>query len=316
MSMLIRLLFALALTTSAPAAQAEYANKQTFDRTFSHHTAKANGVRLHYVIGGSGDPVVLIHGWPQTWYEWHKIMPALAKRHTVIAVDYRGAGESEKTTGGYDKKTMATDIRSLVRQLGFKRANVVGHDIGMMVAYAYAAQYPAEVSRLVLMDAPLPGGMGWEQLAGDPRAWHFAFHSKRDVPEYLVAGKERYYLAEFFNGSLAYDRKAIGAADLDVYTRAYSSAGALRSGFELYRAFPQDAKDNKQLLRTKLPMPVLALGGAASAGEFVGQQARLISDHVEAAAIARSGHWIAEEQPDELARRLIAFLGAPLPARR
>jgi pimeloyl-ACP methyl ester carboxylesterase len=269
-----------------------------FARAFSHHTASVNGVQLHYVAGGAGPPDVLLHGWPQTWRGWRGVMPGLADAgYAVIAPDYRGAGHSDKPAGGYDKATMARDVRALVRQLGHDRVRLVGHDIGLMVAYAYAAQFPDEVERLVLMDAPLPGTSVFEELKRDPRTWHFPFHQAQGVPEMLVAGREREYLSHFYHGPFTYDPSGVTEADIDAYVAAYRLPGASRAGFELYRAFPQDEADNRAFAKAKLPMPVLALGGEMSFGEAIVPMAREVATDARGGAVPGAGHWIAEENP-------------------
>ncbi|MDQ1262508.1 MAG: hypothetical protein QG575_1689, partial [Euryarchaeota archaeon] len=252
---------AFVLATALPSL-AQVSDRTEFDRMFSHHTAKVNDVRLHYVIGGRGDPVLLLHGFAETWYMWRHIMPELAKYYTVIVPDMRGAGDSDKPIIGYDKRTMATDVHQLVQQLGYQRIFLVGHDIGLMVAYAYAAAYPADVRRLVLLDAPIPGTKVFEEFVSSGSAWHFAFHSVRNLPESLVAGRERTYLTEGFYRALSYNPAAFTEADVDEYVRCYSSPGGMRAGFEYFRAFPDDSKQNKEYLKSKLSMPVLALGGA------------------------------------------------------
>jgi pimeloyl-ACP methyl ester carboxylesterase len=230
----------------------------------------------------------------------------------VIAVDYRGAGNSSRPLGGYDKRTMALDIRRLVREaLGIGGPLVmIGHDIGLMVAYAYAAEYRDEVSHLVVMDAPLPGTAVFDRLRADPRVWHFAFHSVRDVPEMLVAGRERQYLQAFFQPRL-FDPSAVDEAELDRYASAYSAPGAMRAGFELYRAFDRDGEDNRATLKRagKLAIPVLAVGGAVSTtGPLMGEMMREVAENVSDFRVRRTGHWIAEENPDALMERLRPFL--------
>lgn len=272
------------------------------------HKADVNGVRLHYVTAGSGDPVVLLHGFPQTWYEWRRVIPALAERFTVIAPDYRGAGHSSRPAAGYDKRTMATDIRELVRHLGFDRVAVVGHDIGLMVAYSFAAGHPEATSKLVVVDAPLPGTKVWDRISVDPRVWHFAFHGVRDLPEVLVAGREREYLTFFFNARI-YNTAAFTPDDIDVYVRAYAEPGAMRAGFEVYRAFEQDVRDNRELMRRRLTMPVLAIGGEHStSGPLVEQMMREVADDVTGVVVPGSAHWVPEENPDFLLEHLMGFL--------
>jgi len=223
------------------------------------------GVALHYVTAGDGArTIVLLHGFPQTWREWLQVMPSLVDAgYRVVAVDYRGAGHSSRPLDGYDKRTMAADIRRLVRdELRIIGPIVlVGHDIGLMVAYAYAQMFRDEVSQLAVIDAPLPGTRVFDRLRADPRVWQFAFHSVRDIPEMLIAGRERAYLQAFFNARL-YNVAAITDQELDAYASAYSAPGALRAGLELYRAFDRDIEHSRQWLT----IPVLAVGGQARRG--------------------------------------------------
>jgi pimeloyl-ACP methyl ester carboxylesterase len=272
------------------------------------------GLRLHFVTAGAGDSiVVLLHGFPQTWWEWRRLIPLLVDTgFRVIALDYRGAGDSWRPAGGYDKLTMAKDVHCLLREhlrISGPLA-LVGHDIGLMVAYAYAQCYRDEVSHLVVIDAPLPGTAVFDRLRADPRVWHFAFHGARDVPEMLVAGRERPYLQAFINARV-FDPAAV-SSDLDVYASAYSAPGAMRAGFELYRAFDRDGRDNRDLLlrNGKLTAPVMAVGGAVSTtGPLMEEMMREVAESVRAVRIPRTGHWIAEENPAALAQELLGFLG-------
>ena len=273
------------------------------------------GLRLHFVTAGQGArTIVLLHGFPQTWWQWHRIIPALvAGGFRVVAPDYRGAGQSWRPLGGYDKQTMAEDIHQLLRQrLGIQGPVVlVGHDIGLMVAYVYAQAYRDEVSRLVVVDAPLPGTAVFDRLRTDPRVWHFAFHGARDVAEMLVAGRERPYLQAFFNAR-CFDPSAISEADLEVYVSAYSAPGAMRAGFELYRAFDRDAAHNRAVLRRhgKLTIPVLAMGGAIStSGPLVEEMMREVAEHVTGVRVPGTAHWIAEENPRAFASAVLEFAG-------
>ena len=273
------------------------------------------GLRLHYVIAGAGPRVVvLLHGFPQTWYEWRLVIPALANAgFRVVAPDYRGAGHSWSPAGGYDKHTMAGDLRRLVRDhLQFEDpVALVGHDIGLMVAYAYAQAYRDEVSHLAVVDAPLPGTTVFDRIRSDPRVWHFAFQGARDVPEMLVFGRERQYLQAFF-AARVFDPSAISERDLDVYVSAYSAPGAMRAGFELYRAFDQDAEDNRLALQRngKLTVPVLAVGGATStSGPLVEEMMHEVAKTVAALRVPRTAHWIPEENPAALGAALLDFLG-------
>lgn len=273
-----------------------------------HAKADIGDVRLHYVIAGSGPAVVLIHGYPQTWRTWRHVIPALAGRFTVIAPDYRGAGDSSRPVGGYDKKTMAADINGLVRKLGFETAAIVGHDIGMMVAYAYAASFPDQTGRLVVMDAFLPGTQVGDEIVRNPRLWHLSFHGLRDVPEFLTAGREREYLGYFLrNYSMNMD--AFPPSELDEYGKLFATPGAMRAGFELYRALPQDAEDNRIFKQTKLAMPVLAIGGGGStAGPLIERTMREVASDLRCASVPESGHFIAEEAPEALLALLDDFL--------
>jgi pimeloyl-ACP methyl ester carboxylesterase len=282
--------------------------------TFSQHMASVNGIQIHYVIGGQGKPIVLLHGWPQTWYEWRHVMPALAKNYTVIVPDLRGLGDSSKPVTGYDGKTTAEDIYQLVSQLGFDKIFLVAHDIGAQTAYSYAAAHPNNVSKLVIMEFAFPGFLppGFEGIT-----WWFGFHQTPDIPEMLTFGKEKEYLSWFYKG-LAYNPYAITQADIEQFVSHYSAPGGMRAGFEYYRAFPIDAKENKESLAKegKLQMPVLALGGdiyPAIGGDLPGNFAlnstQLLAANVRGITAPLSGHWIPEEQPDFVVDQLFKFFG-------
>ena len=264
------------------------------------------GLRLHYVTAGEGEKtILLIHGFPQTWWEWREVIePLVNAGYRVVAPDYRGAGNSWRPAGGYDKRTVARDLRVLLREhLGITTpVTLVGHDIGLMVAYAYAQAYRDELSHLVLADAPLPGTSVFDRLRSDPRVWHFAFHGARDLPELLVQGRERQYL-QFFFDARSTDPSVI---DLDVYATAYAAPGAMRAGFELYRAFDQDAKDNREA--QKLTIPVLALGGEISTtGPLMEEMAREVAEDVSAKILPGTAHWLPEENPEAFADAVLAF---------
>jgi pimeloyl-ACP methyl ester carboxylesterase len=284
---------------------------QIDNTTFSHHMAVVNGVQIHYVIGGHGDPVVLLHGWPETWYAWHKVMPALAQRYTVIAPDLRGLGDSSKPLTGYDGKTVAEDIHQLVAKLGFKTIFLVGHDMGAQIAYSYAAAHPTEVKRLVVSDHIFPGFAP----AGIREPWWFAFHQTRDIPEALVQGKELMYLSWFYH-NLAYNPAAITQADINEFVSHYSAPGGMRAGFEYYRVFPQDAIENQNYSKTKLTMPVLAVFGSyypALGGNVTVNPAlysmKALAQNVRGIQIPNSGHWGPEERPDFVIKMLDDFFG-------
>ena len=279
--------------------------------TFSHHTATVNGIQLHYVMGGKGDPVVLLHGWPETWYSWHRVMPDLAKNYTVIVPDLRGLGDSSKPPTGYDGKTVAEDIHQLVGKLGFKTIFLVGHDIGTFIVYSYAAAHPSEVKALAVMEAPIPGFYPPVR----PILWWVPFHQTPDVPEALVQGKEMLYLSWFYH-NLANNPAAITQQDINEYVSHYSAPGGMRAGFEYYRAIPQDAIQNMNYSKTKLTMPVLGLGGVytpAFGGNVtmpsVVYGMKILAQNVTGILVPNSGHWIPEEQPQFLADQLLKFFG-------
>jgi pimeloyl-ACP methyl ester carboxylesterase len=277
--------------------------------TFSHHMATVNGIQMHYVMGGQGDPVVLLHGWPETWYAWRHVMPALAQNYTVIAPDLRGLGDSSKPPTGYDGKTVAEDIHQLVTQLGFNTIFLVGHDIGAWVAYPYAAEHPTEVEKLVIMEIPPPGFFPPELIP-----WWFVFHQTPDVPEALVEGKEMEYLSWFYR-NLAYNPSAITQEAINEYVSHYSAPGGMRAGFEYYRAFQEDAIQNQNYSQTMLPMPVLALGagyipafgGISNPLPVLGMQQ--LAENVTGIIIPNAGHFIAEEQPQFVINQLSNFFG-------
>jgi pimeloyl-ACP methyl ester carboxylesterase len=282
---------------------------QIDDVTFSHHMATVNGIQMHYVMGGQGDPVVLLHGWPETWYAWRHIMSALAQNYTVIAPDLRGLGDSSKPPTGYDGKTVAEDIHQLVTQLGFNTIFLVGHDIGTWVAYPYAAEHPTEVEKLVIMEVPPPGFFPPELIP-----WWFVFNQTPDVPEALVEGKEMEYLSWFYQ-NLAYNPSAITQEAINEYVSRYSAPGGMRAGFEYYRAFPEDAMQNQNYSQTMLTMPVLALGagyipafgGISNPLPVLGMQQ--LAENVQGIIVPNSGHYIPEEQPQFVINQLSNFFG-------
>jgi pimeloyl-ACP methyl ester carboxylesterase len=268
--------------------------------------AEVNGVRLHYLAAGTGDPIILLHGYAQNSRMWRPLIPLLAKTHTVIAPDMRGFGQSARPEGGYGKKAMAQDIHALAVSLGFTHAQVVGHDIGLMVAYAYAAQYPTEVDRIVLMDAFLPGVGNWQTVWLLRDLWHFHFYG--DTPLKLVAGRERIYFEHFWNDFAADPKHSVPEADRQRYAKDYAQPGAMRAGFNVFRNFEQDAKDFADMARTKLSMPMLVLTGEKASGEFLIEQGRLVADHVDGVVVKGSGHWLMEEAPDQVIPKLVSFL--------
>jgi pimeloyl-ACP methyl ester carboxylesterase len=306
LSLIASLLAACGGDTASPPALVEPAGVQ-------HSYVDVNGVTLHVVTAGQGEPVVLLHGWPQTWYEWRHLIPELVSHgYSVIAPDLRGLGDSSRPASGYNKKAIAEDIHQLVRKLGHERVSVLGHDWGGVVAYAYAAQYPEEVRKLGVVDVGLPNAT-LEQMPllmrkGNP-VWHFGFHAVQELPEQLLAGHEEEYLKWFF--SRMGNPEAFTPEELDVYVKAYSAPGAMHAGLEYYRAVFQDIDEFAELTQRRLPMPVLAVGGEQSWGPGVEYAMRAVADNVQGVVIPHSGHWVAEEQPGELFRHLQGFLSSP-----
>jgi pimeloyl-ACP methyl ester carboxylesterase len=268
--------------------------------------ANVNGVRLHYLLAGKGDPVVLLHGYAETSHMWLPLIEKLAATHTVIAPDLRGAGQSSTPADGYTKGVMAQDIHALVRSLAHEVIGIVGHDIGLMVAYAYAAQYPSEVERIALMDAFLPGVGSWRDVWLMRDLWHFHFYGK--TPLALVHGRERIYFEHFWNDFAADPKHSVPESDRRIYAKAYARRGGMRAGFEYFRAFEQDAKDFTGYAQTPLTMPMLVLTGEKASGEFLIQQGRLVATNVEGVVVHGSGHWLMEEAPGQVIPRLVEFL--------
>ncbi|MGC1363998.1 MAG: alpha/beta hydrolase [Silvibacterium sp.] len=276
------------------------------EETITSRTAQINGVTLHYLTAGQGPSLILLHGYAETSLMWKPIIPALAQRFTVIAPDLPGIGDSGIPPSGLDMKSAAITIHDLARSLGIQTAEVVGHDIGLMVAYAYAAQFPSEVSKLVLMDAFLPGVPDWEPIYNSPDYWHFRFHGP--TPEALVQGRERIYFEYFWNDLAADKNHSIPPADREAYLAAYSRPGRMHAGWDYFVSFQQAAKDFAQLSRTKLTMPVLTIGGDKSLGEPLGEQVKQVATNVKKVVIKNAGHWILEEQPKQTTEALQKFL--------
>jgi pimeloyl-ACP methyl ester carboxylesterase len=285
-------------------------DRDAFSHTFAHGTAQVNGVNLHYVRGGEGELVVLLHGWPYTWFEWRHLMPLLAQSYAVIAPDLRGMGDSDKPQAGYEKRQVADDIYKLVQSLGYKQIHLVGHDIGCMVAYAYAAQHPEDVKRLVLSETSGLPGFGLEDTMNPATGgyWHFGFHMQ-DMAESLTQGRERFYI-EWALRAGRHSKQGLPEEDIDEYVRSYSQPGGMRGGFAHYRALLRDIEENRAAFKAKLTMPVLVLGGQYSfPREPLLKSARLVATDVREAVIPDAGHAIAAEQPEEMARQLLAFFG-------
>jgi pimeloyl-ACP methyl ester carboxylesterase len=269
--------------------------------------ADVNGIRLHYLAAGEGDdPVVLLHGFAETSHMWRPLIAELSDHHTVIAPDLRGFGRSSAPSDGYTKAAMAQDIHALVKSLRLGRIRLMGHDIGLMVAYAFAAQFPQEVDRLVLMEAFLPGVGDWNSVFLLRDLWHFHFYGK--TPLALVTGRERIYLEHFWNDFAADPEKSLSEGDREFYANAYAQPGHMAAGMEVFRAFPQDAEDFTAFARTKLTMPLLVLSGEKAGGPFLIEQGRMVARKVEGVLVKGSGHWLMEEAPDEVIPALVEFL--------
>jgi pimeloyl-ACP methyl ester carboxylesterase len=276
------------------------------DGPIASRMADVDGVALHYLTAGHGPTVILIHGYAETSRMWKPIIPLLAKQFTVIAPDLPGIGDSAIPADGLDMTTAATRLHALARSLGVEKARVVGHDIGLMVAYAYAATFPAEVEKLVLMDAFLPGVEGWEAIYNNPGIWHFRFNGP--TPEKLVQGRERTYFEHFWNDFAADPAHSIPETDRRAYTAAYSRPGRMRAGWAYFVSFQKAASDFARLSQTKLPMPLLTIGGEKANGEALGKQARLVSAAPTIVVLKDAGHWILEERPKETTEALLKFL--------
>lgn len=273
---------------------------------FVSRKADVGGVKIHYVRGGSGSAVILLHGFAETSRMWIPLLPSIGEKFTVIAPDLPGIGDSSIPRGGMGMKAAAVGIHDLVRSLGITKARVVGHDIGLMVAYAYAALYPSEVEKLVVMDAFLPGVQGWEPIYNSPDYWHFRFNGP--TAGALVKGRENVYFAYFWNDLAANKNQSIPKSDRRAYLTAYSRPGRMRAAWEYFVSSKQAAQDFAQMSQTKLTMPVLSIGGDKSLGEALGAQMRLVADDVKVEIVKNSGHWILEEQPKQTASAILGFL--------
>lgn len=271
---------------------------------FKHETATVNGIKIHYVIGGKGDPLVLVHGFGQNWYMWNRLLPELSKHFTVIAPDLRGVGESDKPEGGYDKKTMASDIHELVNQLGYKKINLAGHDIGLMVAYAYVAQYEDSVNKVALMDALLPGVEPvWSSVSAS--AWWFGFFAWPASGD-IVKGKEKEFLTNFWP-VVGHVKEPFTPEETTEFIRAYAVPGGTTAAFKWFGAFPQDGKDNLIFMKKKIKTPLLAMGGEYFAAAFLKDHSKLVAENVTESKIANSGHWLVQENTAQVQKDLLDF---------
>ncbi|MGH6727154.1 MAG: alpha/beta fold hydrolase [Pseudolabrys sp.] len=283
-----------------------FAHIERFPAGFRTERIKAQGGTIYVRVGGNGPAVVMLHGFGDTGDMWAPLARVMAKNHTVIVPDLRGMGlSSHPNDSGYDKKSQAQGIAAVMDKLNVQKPDLVTHDIGNMVGYALAAQYPDRITKWVVIDAPLPGIGPWDEILKSPLLWHFNFRGP-DVDR-LVKGRERIYLDRFYN-ELSANPKSIGEATRNHYARLYARPGNMHAAFNQFAAFSQDAKDNKVFAEKKLTMPILALGAEKSFGE---QQAAIMRDvgtNVEGGIITNSGHWIMEEQPDQTVKKVKAFL--------
>jgi pimeloyl-ACP methyl ester carboxylesterase len=295
-------IFAVLFAASFPAR----AGADTGGQAITSHTAAVDGTKLHYLIAGHGPAVILLHGYTQTSLMWRPLIPQLAVKFTVIAPDLPGIGDSDVPKDGLDMKNAAIRIHALAKSLGIDKARVVGHDIGLMVAYAYAAQFPTEVEKLVVMDAFLPGVAGWEDVYDNPNFWHFRFNGP--TPEALVQGREKTYFAYFWNDLAADKTHSLAAADRAAYVAAYARPGRMHAGWAYFAAWPQTAKDFAQLAQTKLPMPVLSIAGEKASAGALGPQMKLVATDVTIVVLKDTGHWVMEERPKETMEAIVNFL--------
>ena len=281
----------------------------------THHTASVKDIKLRYALSGTGEPVVLLHGWPQTGAEWNGVIPGLSEIYTVIVPDMRGMGASSKAPTGYDVNNLADDIHELVTQLGYERVFIAGHDWGAAVAYAYAAQFRDQTRRLAIFEMLLPG-FGLMEGAMQPGPggeflWHMAFQSVPNIPAALIEGREDIYLNWFFE-TYAYDADSVRPEVMRHYVDAMRSPGALHAGLQYYTQYFVSAEQNQEHAKRKLTLPVLAFGGEASAGPATQHCLELAAENVRGGVIERCGHWVAEERPDFVTEQLIAFFGEEL----
>ncbi|MEL7983180.1 alpha/beta hydrolase [Vreelandella titanicae] len=279
-------------------------------KRFKHAMVEAGDVRLHTVSGGKGFPVLLMAGFSQSWYAWRRIMPILADHFYVVAIDLPGQGDSDKPVDGYDTQTAGDRIHALVKELGFERYHIGAHDIGSWVAYPFVARFADEVGRLVLLDANIPGVTLKPTVEVGPniwKSWHFFFHQVPDVPEFLITGRERRYIEWFFQRKTFNPAGTFSTADIDEYERVYKQPGNLRGALAYYRAVLDDAEQNASLEAKKIETPILALGGDFGMSPDIYDAIKPLATHVEGGVIQNCGHYMPEEQPDEIAAKMIKF---------
>jgi pimeloyl-ACP methyl ester carboxylesterase len=286
-------------------------DEDQFSRTFSHRVFGPQGHRLHYVIGGAGEPILLVPGWPQSWYAWRRVMPLLAKRFTVVAVDPPGLGDSDKPVEGYDTDSVAARLKELTEALSWDRFYFVGHDIGCWIGYPFAVNFPEAVLKLVLIDAAVPGVVPSNAYAFEPerihRNWHFFFNALPDLPEALIVGRERAFLSWLFQSKTA-NPATIDSVALDEYVRCYSAPGAWRAGMAYYRAIFTSIEQNRAHALKRIETPVLAIGGDRGLGDMMRQTMETVAKNVTGRVIENCGHYVPEEAPERLNDILSDFL--------
>jgi len=275
---------------------------------YESHTANLSAVKIHYLKAGTGKKtLVLIHGFGDTSHMWIPLFDEFGSDYTIIAPDMRGLGESSRPVAGYDKKTIAADIHELMKSLGVEKINLVGHDIGLMVAYAYAAQYPNDIEKLALLEAPIPGiGDIWERIYTTPALWHFHFVNSPIALE-LVKGRERLFLEHFWQ-TLSPHPETFPEADRRFYAKSYAQAGAMRAAFEMFKTFnSQDATDNRGFAERKLTMPILTIEGDKAMGGALETQSKIVANNVTSIILTDTGHWLMEQRPAETKAELKKF---------
>jgi pimeloyl-ACP methyl ester carboxylesterase len=298
--------FAAAVSVGLFLSASALAAIQPFPASFGTENVITNGTQIYVRVGGAGPAVALLHGYGETGDMWAPLAAELVRDHFVIVPDLRGLGLSSRPAGGYDKKTQAEDVAGVLDSLKVDKVDLVTHDIGNMVGYAFAAQHPERVRKFVVIDAPLPGIGPWDDIVRGHALWHFSFYGPD--AERLVKGRERIYLDRFWNEFSA-DPKKFDEASRKHYAKLYAAAGAMHAGFEQFKAFDQDAADNKAFVaKGTLTMPVLAIGGEKSFGPMMGTVMRAAATNVQTAVVPNSGHWVMEENPAATIKLIVDFL--------
>jgi pimeloyl-ACP methyl ester carboxylesterase len=291
-----------------PTVAAFPASARALGPGFDDHYADVNGVRLHYVKGGKGPPVLMVPGWPETWWAWRTLMPRLAGNFTVIAVDTRGMGDSSRPTSGYDMTTIAGDLSRLMLSLGYQHFDLIGHDIGVWISYALAVDSPNILDRIVMIDSNIPGVSPsppiFRSAVDNTHSWHFMFNQLDDLPELLVQGREREFLSWVYS-NYAYKPQTVAT---DEYIRAYSEPGAMRAGFAYYRALSQTIEQNTTRMRSQLNMPILAIGGQYGTADTAESTLKPYASNLRGHVIADCGHYVPEECPEPLLALVLPFL--------